>query len=153
MKKIAILFTFCFLLFALSGCGKAPMMDELNKQGFYPYTNEALGFSLSLPQEFQYYQTQRNDSGDFKELDIFVPTADTRIGNVVSGYAEPVIVRAYNKNFYNRLDKADQNEFTKVGEKGDKVYVLKFWDVIPSDWTSKWTKDMKKQIVNNFKLK
>jgi hypothetical protein len=153
MKKILFVLFFLFFAFGLTGCGKAPMMDELNKQGFYPYQNTELGFSLSLPQEFQYYQTQRTNDANFKELDVFVPTADTKIKEIVPGYAEPIIVRVYDKNFYNSLSEVDRKDFTKVEEKGNKIYVLKFWNIIPSDWTNKWTDAMKNQIVNNFKLK
>ena len=153
MKKIFFIFSLLSLLLVVSACASKPMMDQLDERGFYPYSNNELGFSLPLTKEFQYYQTQRIDKPDFKELDIFVPTADTNIPEIVPGYAEPIIVRAYDKNFYNGLSEADRNELVKVGEKGSKIYALKFWDIIPADWKDKWTEAMKQQLIGNFKLK
>ncbi|HTW96966.1 MAG TPA: hypothetical protein VMD74_04905 [Candidatus Methylomirabilis sp.] len=154
MKKIFLFFTFCFLLIVLSACGKKVMMDELNGQGFYPYSNDALGFSLSLPKEFIYYQTQRNDGGNYQELDVFVPTADQSYKSAVpQSYAEPVVVRVYKTKDFQALSAVDQAKLTKVAEKGGKVYVLNFWDKIPSDWKDKWTDAMKQGLIKNFKVK
>jgi hypothetical protein len=154
MKKIFLISSFLFLLFATSGCaGKPVMMDQLNKQGFYPYSNDLLGFNLSLPKEFQYYQTQRMTFPDYTDIDIFVPTADTDYVEQVPGYAEPIIVRVYDKTAYDNLSADLQAQLVKVAERGNKVYSLIFWSQPPSDWKDKWSDAMKQQLIKNFKLK
>ena len=102
MKKIILLFSFLFLIFVLTGCGKQVMMDELNKQGFYPYSDSYLGFNLSLTKEFKYYQFERDTMNDHTDLAFFVPTADTNYPQRVPGYAEPIIVRIYDKTIYEK---------------------------------------------------
>ncbi|MDD4901811.1 MAG: hypothetical protein PHE24_01620 [Patescibacteria group bacterium] len=154
MKKILYTFCFLFFVFLLTGCaGKPVMMDQLNKQGFYPYHNEMFNFNLSLPKEFQYYQTQRMTFTDYTDIDIFVPTADTNYVEQVPGYAEPIIVRVYDKTAYDNLSADLKAQMVKVAEKGNKVYNLIFWDQPPSDWAGKWTDAMKQQLIKDFKLK
>jgi hypothetical protein len=154
MKKILVIFSLAFILLAATGCsGKPVMMDQLNAQGFYPYTNDLLSFNLSLPKEFQYYQTQRSTFPTYTDLDIFVPTADKDYAEQVPGYAEPVIVRVYDKTAYDNLTPDLKKPLVKVAEKGDKVYTLIFWSQIPSDWLNKWSAAMKQQIIKSFSLK
>ncbi|MDD5527795.1 MAG: hypothetical protein PHO56_02345 [Patescibacteria group bacterium] len=153
MKRLFFLFSLLFLIFFTTGCGKPVMMDEVNKQGFYPYHNEMFNFDLSLPKEFRYYQTQRMTFPGYTDLDIFVPTADTNYPEQVPGYAEPIIVRVYDKTAYDNLNADLKAQSIKVAEKKDKVYALIFWDSIPSDWQGKWSDAMKQQLIKNFKLK
>jgi hypothetical protein len=157
MKKLFLISSLLFLLcIVVSGCGKkVVMMDELNQKGFYPYTNSELGFDLSLPKDFQYFQTQRINSDNFKDLEIFVPTADRNYTEEVpASYAKPVIVRVMDKKYYDSLENsADKQTLIKVGEKGNKIYVIKFWDTVPTDWKDKWNEDLKKIVISNFKLK
>lgn len=153
MKKISFIFSLFVVLFVMAGCAAKPMMDEIDKQGFYPYHNDFFNFDLSLPKEFQYYQTQRIDNANYTEVDIFVPTADTTLIEQVPGYAEPIAIRAYDKKTFDALTEADKAGLTKVGEKGGKVFAMKFWDKIPSDWKDKWTDAMKQQLIKNFQLK
>jgi hypothetical protein len=147
-----LLFAVCLIA---SGCGKQPMMDELNAKGVYPYQNIALGFNLSLPQDFKYFQTQRVDTGEVKSVEIFVPTADRNFGQAFPmGYAKPVVVDVINKRYYeNNMGDAEKQALTKLAEKGDQVYAIEFWDAIPNDWKSKWTDQMKKQIISGFSLR
>lgn len=152
MKKIHLLFGFLMLLFVVSGCAQKPMMDEIDKNGFYPYHNDFLGFYLPLPKEFQNYQTQRIDNRNYTEVDIVVPTTDMNLMQVIPGYAELLVIRAYDKKYFSGLSVADKENYVKVGEKGGKVFVMKFWDKIPADWKDKWTETMKQQLIKNFKL-
>jgi hypothetical protein len=153
MKKY--IFAACLLVFAfaLTGCGKQVMMDQLNSKGVYPYSNDMLGFNLSLPKEFQYYQTQRTNFTNYTDLDIFVPTADTNYAEQLPGYAEPVIVRVYDKSTYDGLAADIKAQSAKVAEKGGKVYTMIFWANIPSDFKDKWSDAMKQQLIKDFKLK
>jgi hypothetical protein len=153
MKKLLLVSFLAFILLLASGCGKKPMMDEVNQQGFYPYSNETLNFSLSLPKEFEYYQTERTTNDISTDLHFFVPTADISAPKKVSGYAEPITVRVFKKEAFETLNESEKKALAVVGEKKGNVYVLKFWDEIPSDWKDKWTDAMKQQIVSNFKLK
>ena len=145
---------------SLSGCwwnnkfAKVEPMDELNAENLYHYQNKDLGFEMYLPQDFIYYQTQRNNNDDFSELIIYVPTADTSLPTELQSYAKPVIVRIFNKKYWDEsLNDEEREGYVKVGEKGDKVYTLLFWQKIPSDWTVKWTDDMKQTIIDNFQVK
>jgi hypothetical protein len=153
MKKIFIIFSLLSLLLVIPGCAKKPMMDKLNEAGFYPYSNDELGFSLSLPKEFEYYQTQRTSFTNYTDLDIFVPTADTNYPEQIPGYAEPIIVRVYDKPAYDALSASTSAMMVKAAERKGKVYSLIFWASAPSDWQGKWSDAMKQQLIDNFKLK
>jgi len=140
----------------LAGCGNdqpATNMDELSGDNKYHYQNEMLGFSVSLPASFEYYQTQRTDSERYKELEIFVPTNDTSQHEEVSGYANPVTVRVYPGSAWQQMRDAAQGEgFAKVKEAGSRVYAVKFWQETPSDWQDKWSKDTENDILGGFKV-
>jgi hypothetical protein len=153
MKKIFYIFCFIVFAFTLTACGQPVLMDQLNKQGVYPYTDSYFGFNLPLPGMFQYYQTQRLSFTGYSELDIFVPTADRNYPEMVSGYAEPVIVRVYDKTAYDSLSPAAKTQSTKVAARGDKVYTMIFWSSVPTDFTDKWSDAVEQQLIKNFKLK
>ncbi len=154
-KKISFLFLTAFLSVSLSGCHwtRVEPMDELNSENMYHYKNKDLGFEIYLPQDFEYYQTQRNGNDNFTDLTIYVPTADTSLPTELQSYAKPVVIRIFNKNYWNgSMNDADRADYVKVGEKKDKIYTLLFWDKIPSDWTVKWTDGMKQNLTDNFKI-
>lgn len=153
MKKIFLISSLLILIFSVSGCAQKPMMDQVDKNGFYPYHNDFLNFDLPLPKEFQNYQTQRIDNRNYTEVDIVVPTIDANFFQAVPGYAEPVVIRAYDKKYFASLSETDKAGFVKAGEKGGKVFMMKFWEKIPADWKDKWTEAMKQQLLKNFKLK
>ncbi|HTX86546.1 MAG TPA: hypothetical protein VMC41_00585 [Candidatus Nanoarchaeia archaeon] len=153
MKKIFFPFSFLIFIFILTGCGKQVMMDQLDKQGFYPYSDAYLGFNLSLPREFQYYQFERDTFPAYTDLDIFVPTADADYPEKVAGYAEPIIVRIYDQAAYDNLSGAERASMVKVGEKNGKIYNMIFWAAAPKDWKDKWSDAMKRQLIKNFSLK
>ena len=154
-KKIILpLITIAILL---SACGRQPVnMDELAEDDSYHYRNADLGFSLVLPSEFVYYQTQRTGdrSSDFIDLDIFVPTSDTAYPQAVPGYANPIKVRIFAVESWDEILEGmeDGTSYLKIGEKGGRVYTVKFWDGAPSDWSEKWNDDMKQEIIDGFKI-
>lgn len=129
-------------------------MDELSQDNQYHYRNDDLGFSLNLPDQFKYYQTERTKSADYQEIKFYVPTNDPAyIYEAFPSYAKPIIVRVYQENAYNKLSKEDESksEFQKIKVKGDKVYLIWFWDRQPKDWQGKWTEEMKEAIQKSLK--
>lgn len=156
MKKTLIAAFFLVFSFALTGCGKKTVdMNQLSEDQQYHYENSDLGFSVTLPKEFEYYQTQRKKADTYVDLEIFVPTADTKYAQEVPGYAKPLMFRIYEKDAYNKLDGQDESKtaFQKIGEKNKKVYLIKFWDKVPSDWISKWSDGMKDSISKSITIK
>jgi len=156
-KRKFVFLVFCFLaLLALSGCGgpKYEYMDRPADDGNFYYTNKDLGFSLVLPPEFLYYQTQRKSVGEFFDLEFFVPTSDTKYLQEVPGYVKPIVVRIMDKEEWQRQeDIYNDNLYEKIGEKKNKVYLIKFWKNPSQDWLGKWSEDMKEKIKNNFEIK
>jgi len=127
-------------------------MDLSREDGTYLYQNKDLGFNLVLPPEFEYYQTQRKETDDFIDLEIFVPTADTSYSMEVSGYAKPIIIRIFTRDYWESTA-GNESLYQTLGEKGKRIYTIDFWADIPADWQTKWSEDMKQGIVDNFKIK
>ncbi len=125
-------------------------MDELAKDGNYHYQNKDLGFSLVLPPEFIYYQTQRKNTDDFTDIEIFVPTNDTSYPQEVPSYAKPIAIRIFSNDYWNNSNEEERGLYQKVGAKGNFVYTIRFWDYPPTDWTDKWSEEMKNKIAENF---
>ena len=139
----------------MSACGvKITDMGQPAEDNNYHYKNSDLGFSLVLPPEFIYYQTQRTGGDGYVDLDIFVPTSDTSYPQLVPGYANPVRIRVFSAENWDEILEAapDGREYRKLGEKSGRVYALKFWDKAPADWENKWNEDVKNGINNNFKI-
>jgi hypothetical protein len=150
MKK-SILFTLVMVVlfsFALTGCRKAPLMDEPGKDGKYHYQNNDLGFSLVLPEEFIYYQTQRKSGDGFIDVEVFIPSSDLEQQIDVPGYAKPMFVRIYEKDAYQA-----ENGLQKIGENDEKIYAVGFWSDVPSDWEEKWDEKLKNFLINNINIK
>lgn len=120
----------------------------------YFYQNKDLGFSLELPPEFMYFQTQRKKGEDFIDLEIFVPTSDVDYPQEVQSYGKPIVVRIFNsREAWNKIDEAEKTSFYReIGEKKGKVYTLKIWNDLPLDWQGKWTSEMEENIVKLFKI-
>lgn len=149
MKKILTLSLFV-CIFLLSGCGKKTVdMNVLGDNNQYNYKNQGMGFSVSLPKEFEYYQTQSIINDEFKSLEFYVPTSDTNYKQQVPGYGKSLEVRTYTSQAWESANKASSDEPIK---KGDKIYLLKFWDTIPSDWRAKWNDNLAKGIKDSFKI-
>lgn len=153
-KKALILIIALPLL--LSACGSKPgYMNEPADDGAYHYNNDDLGFNLTLPQEFIYYQTQRKEDpkGQYTDIEIFLPTSDRTFPQEVSGYVKPIVVRIYDQDAWQGMSEEDRAQFEKVGEKSGKVYALSFWKRFPDDWVKKWNEEMKQKIKSSFKAK
>jgi len=143
------------LFLVLSACTlKEPLMDQPAQDGNYHYRNKDLGFNLVLPSEFIYYQTQRKETDDFIDLEFFVPTSDTAYFQEVFGYAKPIVIRIFNKNYWESISNqgGEQIIYQKLGEKKDFVYSIRFWQLPPADWQAKWTEEMKQWLINNFEI-
>ena len=154
-KKIALL---AICLFLLSGCGSKQVgqvdMDQLAADGNYHYRNESLGFSVTLPKEFQYYQFNKKFASDYTELDILVPTADRSYPQEVAGYATVLVVRVYDSKAWQGIadNSGDKIAFEKIGEKNGKTYAIKLWDKVSSDWAKKWTPKMKDDLIKSIAI-
>ncbi len=151
-KILSLFFTLFIFVLLLSGCGQEnPFMDLSREDGTYFYENRDLGFSLVLPPEFIYYQTQRRETADFTDLEIFVPTSDTAYSQEVTGYAKPIVIRIFNKDYW-QSSAGNESLYQKLGESKKGVYTIDFWLDIPLDWQTKWSEEMKQGIIDNFKI-
>lgn len=155
--KIRYLLIFIIFILFISGCGKKkePIMDQPAEDGNYHYRNIDLGFNLTLPPEFIYYQTQREQTDDFIDIEFFVPVADKMYHEEVPGYAKPITVRVFRKEYWDSLssDSTEQVIYKKLDKKDKKIYTIKFWENIPPEWRDKWNEEMKDWIINNFSLR
>jgi len=159
MKKFAMLSL--FLIFFLSACAgssdskKQTAMNELAADNMYHYQNKDLGFEVALPSEFIYYQTQRKNTDDYIDLEIFVPTGDRSYYQEIPGYGKPVVIRIFEKDTWEQVKNEEENIklYKKIGEEGGRVYTIRLWNKIPVDWRDKWTKEMGEEIIHSFKLK
>ena len=128
-------------------------MDQLGEDGQYRYQNRDLGFSISLPPEFEYYQVQRKQTAEFIDIEFFVPTSDLSYPQDVPGYAKPIVVRIFTAKAWQEMGSdEDKIIYQKVKEKGKKIYTIRFWDKIPTDWNNKWSEEMKNTIKSSFKI-
>lgn len=156
MKKFFLLAVIIFPLI-LSGCGFFEKQDmaKLAKDDTYHYQNKDLGFSVNLPSQFQYYQVQRKQVPDFTDVEIFIPTNDTVYPQEVPSYAKPLVVRIYNRDFWNTIgdDRDEKKLYQKIGEKGDKIYTIRFWEKIPSDWGERWNDETRGKILKSFTIR
>jgi hypothetical protein len=120
------------------------------------YENKDLGFSMILPEDFQYFHVQRisENEPDYVDIEMFVPTADRIYPQEVPNYAKPLVVRIYDKDKWDELARSDKDGegFEYLGIKNNKVYTIKFWDNIPSDWESIWSGNMRRFILEGFKI-
>ncbi|MFH1427935.1 MAG: hypothetical protein ABIG60_05430 [Patescibacteria group bacterium] len=155
--KIRYLLIFILFILFISGCGKKvePIMDQPAEDGNYHYRNLDLNFNLTLPPEFIYYQTQREQTDDFVDIEFFVPVADKMYQEEVPGYANPITVRVFQKEYWDSLssDSAEQLIYIELDKKDKKVYTIQFWENIPPEWREKWTEEMKDWIIDNFSLR
>ncbi|MCD4761568.1 hypothetical protein K8R32_01270 [bacterium] len=143
------------LVFALSGCGitEKPLMDELAADGKYHYKNHSLSFSIVLPKEFIYYQTQRKETEDWVDIEFFVPSSDTSYRQEVPGYAKPIIVRVFKRNAWEAVEQdEDFTMYKKIMEKEDQIYTIAKWKKVPADSQEKWSEELFNEIINNFSL-
>jgi hypothetical protein len=119
-----------------------------------PYENRGLGFSLVLPKSFEYFQTQRIDSKNSKELEIFIPTSDKGYPQEVPGYAKPLVIMVMeDKNWVESGGNNKNDEkFTEIGRKNNTVFSIRFWNKPPKEWESRWNDGLKNEILKNINL-
>jgi len=129
-------------------------MDELGRDNLYHYRNQDLNFNLDLPEQFIYYQTERTNSADYKEIKFFVPTSDPDyLYESLPSYAKPIVVRVYLEDAWNNLSDEDENksDFQKITVKNGQVYLIWFWERQPKDWQDKWSEEMKETISQSLR--
>jgi hypothetical protein len=138
-----------------TGCKKnQPIMDQPAEDGKYHYRNIDLEFSLVLSPQFEYYQTQRKEADNYIDIEFFVPTNDLTYPQEVASYAKPIVVRVFEEKAWEKNANKDMNMiiYKKVGEKKDKVYTIRFWENLPTDWVDRWDDEIQKSILDSFKL-
>lgn len=153
-KKLLIGGILLFISIAiLSGCTKTRKpVDVLSDDGKYHYYNDLLGFELSLPESFKYYQVQRINNKGFTDVEYMVASKDNDYPKEFTNFAKVIVVRIYDKNFWDENSGNINPAFKKIGEKSDKIYTIKFWEEAPSDWQDKWNEEVKHEIINSFKI-
>lgn len=125
--------------------------DYTDDEGNYYYENKDLGFSIKLPPEFIYFQTQRWDNSSFSDLEILVPTKDPEYTRATPpSYAKPVVVRIWRD--MGDWQQENQDDYTIFGEKNGKVYTIKFWEQPSRDWVDKWSDQMESEIVQSVEF-
>jgi hypothetical protein len=125
--------------------------DYRDSEGNYFYENRDMGFNISLPPEFIYFQTQRSGNNSFSDLEIFVPTSDPNFTFAVPpSYARPILVRIWRS--LDEWQQENQDDYVVFGEKDGRVYTLKFWDEPTIDWQDKWSDEMKVKLGQSVKM-
>lgn len=129
-------------------------MDQPAEDGQFHYSNKELGFSLTLPAEFEYYQTQRKNQTDYTDVEFFVPTADPEYPQEIASYAKAVSVRVYDKKVWETGEGINQENIEDIYQKkieaNNKVYFMKAWRVWPKDWETKWSEEKNVLLPDNF---
>lgn len=159
MKKILLMSLFIALSLSLTGCGKQPLMDQLDTaKNVYHFKSEALGFQVDLPESFQYYQVQmklgKNSKGeqttDFRDMEFLIPAKDAAFNDLrnteVPGYAKVMIVRVYEKGKY------QEQGFEKIIDGKDRTYAVKFWTNMPKEWSDAWSSKDADEIKKTIKV-
>jgi hypothetical protein len=147
-----------FLAFSLSACLKksAPAVDmsQVASDGKFHYQNPNLGFSVDFPSVFEYYQVQRVSFENYTESQFFVPTADRNYPQQIKGYGRFLVVRIYDKNYWETLKTKQYEEavFENLGEHDGRYYLVSYWKMEPSDWSGKWNMDVQREITGSFKF-
>ena len=154
MKKFLFVMLFVAVALSTTGCGQKPLMNQLDNN-VYHYDNQFLGFKVDLPKEFEYYQTQmvqgKNNLGqvvsDWNDLEVLEPTNDLRYDKTARSYAVPVTIRVATARKYQ-----SSPGFEVINEGPSRIYAIKFWDKVPSDWQGRWTKELGAQIKQSFQV-
>jgi hypothetical protein len=151
MRKQALLIPLLILTLFVSACGKRDLpTDKPLDDGSFFYRNEMHSFSLILPPAFEFYQTQRVEGQGYTDIEFYVPTSDTRFGSQIPGYAQPIVIRVFEKAVWEEVNQGS-SEYKLIAEKGDKVFTIQYWETEPKDWQAKWSDENEKAIVDSFK--
>lgn len=140
-----VLLIVCFM-FILSGCGPRQDMDQPSDDGNFYYQNRDLDFHVTLPPEFEYYQTQRLEEEGYIDIVFLVPTSDASAFDQVEGYTNPLTVRVHNRE-------EGYADFQRFGEKRGKYYAFNFWEQPSRDWEDKWDRETEESIKESLKVK
>lgn len=149
LKTILKTFFVFSLLFVMTGCSwnNKPLVKEQSNQdqSSYVYKNDDLGFSISLPRDFDHYEVQRKNLGAKTDLEFYVLTNDASIITDFKGFGKIMTIRVTD-------DAPDESEgFTKLGTTKKKSYSLKFWDEAPKDWEIRFNETFKNDLIKSFK--
>ncbi len=152
-RKTALVLPLLLAMIVLSSCGKRNLpTDKPLDDGSFFYRNEAYGFSLILPAGFDYYQTQRVEGKGYGDIEFYIPTSDTRFGNKLPGYAEPIVIRVFEENVWNDTKQGENSMYRELGKKDGKVYAIEFWEMEPKDWQDRWSAETEQKIIDSFKI-
>lgn len=125
--------------------------DNRDKEGNYFYENKDLGFNITLPPEFIYFQTQRTDGDFYSDLEIFIPTSDPLYTHAVPpSYARPILVRVWDD--LEAWQGENHDEYIIFGERDNRVYTMQLWEEPTSDWTDKWSDEMEAKLKQAVKM-
>lgn len=156
MKNKILIILLVLVAFSLPACTKKSadnyLMDELAPDNKYHYSNKDLGFSLSLPEQFIYYQTQRRNFDGYTIVEFFVPTNDLEYPQEVPSYGKFFSTMIYDKGIYEGMDKIEKDSYIYFGEKSDKAYLGLFWEEAPSDWQDRWSLEVRDEIENSYQI-
>jgi len=153
-----LLFSFLILtLFFGFGCSRKIsndnyLMDELAPDNKYHYSNKDLGFAISFPEQFIYYQLQRKNLDNSVVMEYFVPTNDLEYPQEVPGYGKFLSIFIYSKDVYEEMSEEEKSDYENFGKKDDKVYLGLFWSRSPSDWQDRWSSSVREEIQSSFKI-
>lgn len=153
-KSIILLLAAAFVLTACGQKEEKVNMDELSSDNQYHYENKDLGFGIDLPADFIYYQTQRRQIGDSITVEFFVPTKDQNIPQEIPGYAKPITITLFTQEYWDGLE-VDEDEkmfYTELARANDKIYAMRFWSRVPTDWNHIWNEDYAKNLELAFTL-
>lgn len=157
-KKIGVGIVILATIFLVSSCSCTNKSQKFTKnnvsipEGKYYYPNDGLGFSIILPEEFQYFQTQRKDIEYRVDIEFFIPTSDNSYYQEVSGYGKIMTVRVFEREMWEKDETPDDKTFDVINKTKTKVYAIKFWKSVPSDWQEKWNEDIMNEIISNFNI-
>ena len=156
MKKAFLFFIAIVVSTSLSACNlnKVAPMDELDEDGKFYYQNKELGFKVKFPDTFIYYQVQRKDTEEYKQIEFYVPSSDSNYPQEIQSYVKPITVRVYNESAWEDYDKKVYVEdiYTSLGNNGGKKYFVLFWGERPKDWRDKWNNEIQNEILNSFEF-
>jgi len=156
MKKIFFIFASFFIVNFLNACSVSSgvPMDELSEEGRFQYKNKDLGFEISLPDTFEFYQVQRKNTDEYSEIEFFVPTSDMAYPQEVQSYAKPLMLRFYKNETWEKFDKREYVESVFFQLPSDKTgkFFIKFWKTRPKDWEGKWNQEIEEEIKISFKV-
>lgn len=157
MNKKILLSIMILSLFFGFGCSRKTtndnyLMDELASDNKYHYSNKDLGFLISFPEQFIYYQTQRKNLDNSVVIEYFVPTNDLEYPQEVPSYGKFLSVMIYDNQVFEEISDEQKEGFEYFGEKDEKVYLGLFWSRTPSDWQDRWSDSVKEEIKSSFKI-